>query len=75
MVPTTFIALRGLGTSHPGVCRAEGLLEAPGAVQGKTARVSIYLPLVLVPLSHSNHTPYPSATHPTPSPGLLVKLA
>lgn len=30
----------------------------------------IYLPLILVPLSHSNHTLYPSATPtPTPAPG------
>lgn len=77
MVPTTFIALRGLGTSHPGVCRAEGLLEAPGAVQGKTARMS-HLPasspgplVSLKPYSISQcHPP-----HPQPRPVSEIGLS
>lgn len=61
MVTPTFIALRGLGTSHPGAWRAEGLLEAPGTIQGKTVRVSHPSAPSLIPLSYSSHTQYPNA--------------
>lgn len=69
MVPLTVIASCSLGTSHPGACRLRVCWRPQVLSRERWRGYFIHLPLALVPLSHSNQTPYPSAIpyrHPSP---------